>query len=222
MPKPSTASSPSPALPASPRGRRRPAEVLTAAEIGQIIEACSRTAPTGIRNRALIVVLWRGGLRISEALALLPKDVDSKAGTVHVLNGKGGKQRMVALDPLAFSVLAKWLEVRARLRRGPDAPVFCTLDGGMIQTAYVRAFLRRIAKALGMKKRVHAHGLRHTHACELMRERIPLNLIQKQLGHANLAVTSRYLDHVEAPELTEAMQRRAVPPEVAQALQPPS
>jgi site-specific recombinase XerD len=219
MPKLSKNPSPDSALPKSNRGRRFPVEVLSAAEIGQLIDECSRTAPTGLRNRALIVVLWRAGLRLSEALALLPKDVDRVAGTLHVLNGKGGEDRIVALDPLAFSVLSRWLDERAQLKSSARSPVFCTLHGGPLQTAYVRALLPRLADAAGIGKRVHAHALRHTHACELLRERVPLNLIQKQLGHANLAVTSRYLDHVPSPELTDAMRRRVMPDEVAQALQ---
>ena len=218
MPKLSKTPSPDPALPRSNLGRHFPVEVLSPAEIGRLIDACSHRAPTGLRNRALIVALWRGGLRVSEALDLLPKDVDRTVGTVHVLNGKGGKPRMVALDPLAFSVLARWLDERAKLKQSAQSPVFCTLHGGRLQTAYVRALLPRLAEAAEIGKRVHAHALRHTHACELLRERVPINLIQKQLGHKNLAVTSRYLDHFVAPELTDAMQRRTMPAEVAQAL----
>lgn len=200
------------------RGRRFPAEVLTAAEIGRLLDACSRTAPTGVRNRALIVILWRGGLRVSEALALTPKDVDRVSGTLHVLDGKGGKQRMVALDPLAFGVIERWLDVRKQLQVPSHAPLICTLAGKRVQTAYVRALLPRLASQAGIEKRVHAHGLRHTFACELMRERLPINLIQKQLGHASLAVTSRYLQHVTPPELVEAMQRREWPEEASSAL----
>lgn len=218
MPKPSKTSVPDPALPKSNRGRLFPTEVLTPAEISRLIEACSRQAPTGLRNRALIVVLWRAGLRVSEALALMPKDVDRAVSTLHVLRGKGGKQRMVALDALSFSVVDRWLEARSALKRSSSAPVFCTLQGAPLQTAYVRALLPRLAREVGIEKRVHAHALRHTFACELMQEKIPLNLIQKQLGHANIAVTSRYLQHVPPPELAEAMQRRAWPSEAAQAL----
>jgi site-specific recombinase XerC len=57
--------------------------------------ACSGRAPTGIRNRSLLALGWRGGLRLGEVLALYPKDLDREAGTVNVLRGKGGKQRTV-------------------------------------------------------------------------------------------------------------------------------
>jgi integrase/recombinase XerD len=66
--------------------------------------ACSKRAPTGIRNRALIAMLYRGQLRIGEALALKPKDLDRKAGTVRVLHGKGDKSRTVGLDDGAGAI----------------------------------------------------------------------------------------------------------------------
>ena len=96
------------------KGLKYPVEILTDREVQRLIGACSHRAPTGIRNRALITILYRGGLRISEALSLLPKDLDPDAGTVRVLNGKGSKARTVGLDPLSFAVISRWLDVRHR------------------------------------------------------------------------------------------------------------
>ena len=79
-------------------------------EVRALIKACSNRAPTGIRNRALLVLLYRGGLRLSEALRLYPKDLDRDAGTVTVLVGKGGKRRTIGLDPGAFAVVERWLD----------------------------------------------------------------------------------------------------------------
>ena len=94
------------------KGQRYPVEVLRDLEVQRLIGACSHRAPTGIRNRALITILYRGGLRISEALCLSPKDLDPEAGTVRVLNGKGGKSRTVGPDHASFAVIQRWLEVR--------------------------------------------------------------------------------------------------------------
>jgi site-specific recombinase XerD len=190
------------------KGRRYPAEVLTPAEVRALVKACSNRAPTGIRNRALVVVLYRAGVRISEALQLAPKDVDRAAGTVTVLRGKGGKRRTVGLDPGAFAVVERWLDVRNGLGINGRAPIFCTLKGGRIATAYVRALMPRLARRAGIEKRVHAHGFRHTHAAELAMEGKPVNLIQAQLGHASLAVTSTYLAHIAPAQLIEAMRSR--------------
>src|SRR5664279_3617008 len=111
------------------KGRKFPAEVLTEAEVASLLRACSSKAPTGIRNRALIAALYRGGLRISEALALFPKDVDATAGTITVLHGKGDKRRTIGLDAGAFAVLARWLDRRAALGINGRYRIFCTLKG---------------------------------------------------------------------------------------------
>jgi len=172
-------------------GKTYPAEILTADEVRALIRACSHRAPTGIRNRALIVVLYRAGLRVSEALALRPKDVDLEAGTVTVLHGKNDRRRTVGIDAGAGAVIERWAERRRGLGINGRAPLFCTLGGDPLQASYVRALLPRLAARAGIEKRVHPHGLRHTHAAELAAEGTPINLVQAQLGHSNVATTSR-------------------------------
>jgi site-specific recombinase XerD len=189
-------------------GARYPAEILLPAEVRGLIAACSKSAPTGIRNRALLVVLYRGGLRISEALALRLKDVDPAAGTLVVLHGKGDRRRTVGFDDGAFDVLARWIDRRKALGLSGRQPLFCTLDGRPLQASYVRTLLPRLARKAGIEKRVHAHGLRHTHAAELAAEGKPVNLIQAQLGHGSLATTDRYLRHIAPRDLVAAMQAR--------------
>jgi site-specific recombinase XerD len=189
-------------------GQHYPAEILTPDEVRALITACSNRAPTGVRNRALLVLLYRGGLRIAEALRLHPKDLDRAAGTVTVLRGKGGKRRTIGLDPGAFAVLERWLDTRTKRGVSGRVPVICTLRGRPVHSAYVRALLPRLARRAGIEKRVHAHGLRHTHAAELALEGKPMNLIQAQLGHASLATTNRYLAHIAPAQLIEAMRAR--------------
>lgn len=177
------------------KGRRFPAEVLTPGEARSILAQCSLNAPTGIRNRALLTVMYRGGLRISEALALKPSDVDYARGSVRVLHGKGDRSRVVGLDDGALAVIQRWADRRRELGiRG--RVLFCTLAGGPLSDRYVRDMLNRKARDAGIEKRVHPHGLRHTHAAELVAEGVPVNVIQKQLGHAWLATTDVYLRHV--------------------------
>lgn len=188
--------------------RKLPAEVLTEGEVQQLISSCSHRAPTGIRNRALIVMLYRGGLRIAEALALKPKDLDPAAGSVRILRGKGHKPRTVGLDPASFSFIDRWLDVRSQRGINGSARLFCTLKGEEMLPSYVRALFTRIGKKARINKRVHPHGLRHTHAAELCRENVPINIIQKQLGHRSLAVTSQYLDHISPKDVIEAMKKR--------------
>jgi len=173
-----------------------------------LIKACSNRAPTDIRNRALLVALYRGGLRVSEALGLHPKDLDRAAGTVTVLRGKGGKRRTIGLDAGAFAVVERWLDVRAKRGINGRAPIFCTLRGKPVAPAYVRVLCKRLARRARIEKRVHPHAFRHTHAAELAHDGLPMNLIQAQLGHSSLATTSRYLAHIAPAELVKAMQAR--------------
>ena len=83
--------------------RKRPAEVLTEAEVRSLLAQCSRRAPTGVRDRALLTVLYRGGLRVEEALDLKPGDVDQARGTIRVLHGKGDHDRTVAISTCGIS-----------------------------------------------------------------------------------------------------------------------
>jgi len=190
-----------------------PPEVLTLEEITALLSAPSPRAPTGIRNRALIAVLYRGGLRVSEALALERRDLNAVAGTITVRHGKGDRARTVGMDPAAFALVERWLDVRRSRGLGRTSLVFCTLDGRPVQASYVRALLPRLARKAGIDKRVHAHGLRHTCAAELAVEGTPVPLIQQQLGHASLHTTTVYLRSIAPVELVATMRRRTWAPE---------
>lgn len=195
------------AVPAN-KGQKLPPEPLTSGEVKALLDACSQRAPTGVRNRALIVLLYRAGLRISEALALMPKDLDAAAGTLRVLHGKGDRSRLVGLDSGAWAVLQLWLEKRRSQGLTARQRVFCTLQGEPLKAAYVRSLLPRLARKVGIEKRVHAHGLRHTHAFELASEGTPLHIIQAQLGHQSVATTDRYIRHLNPMAVVEAVRGR--------------
>src|ERR1700761_6787055 len=143
------------------KGRTFPPEPLSPDEVAAIIAGCSPRARTGIRNRALLTLLYRSGLRISEALALKPSDVDLGRHPVRVLHGKGDKATVRGFHPTATDALARWIDTRKGLglRNGP---LFCTLEGGPLSDRYVRNLLHRLADKAGLDKRVHPHGMRHT------------------------------------------------------------
>lgn len=191
----------------------RPAEVPTHDEIEKLMRACSRRSAVGIRNRALIAVLWRAGLRCAEALAIRPSDIDFKDGSVRVLHGKGDKARTVGVDDWALSVIDQWLEIRKGMGIGPLSPVFCTKKGGPIATAYVRAMLPRMAVKAGVSRRIHAHGLRHAYAAFMHGKSVGVGYISGQLGHTRIATTEIYLGNI-APESRIRAVRRVRWPEV--------
>jgi site-specific recombinase XerD len=182
--------------------------VLTPEEVRALIAACSNRAPTGIRNRALIAVLWRCGLRVGEALTLEPRDVDADAHTLRVRHGKGDKSRTVGLDDQAQALISRWLDRRHRLGVNGRCRLFCKLDGGPLDQSYIRHLLRRLAGKAEIDKRVHPHGLRHTYAAELAREGVPMNVLRDALGHTSLATTDRYLRDVAPVHVIETMRRR--------------
>jgi site-specific recombinase XerD len=192
------------------KGRKYPAEVLTADEVQALIGACSARSASGIRNRALIALLYRSGLRVSEIVALRPADVDLRKHSVRVLHGKGDKATTRGFHPSCDDALARWIDTRKALGiRG--GTLFCTLQGGAVSGQYVRNALHRLGRQAGVEKRVHPHGLRHTYAVELERAGVPVSQISKLLGHSSIAVTSRYLDHLSNAAAIEALEAVELP-----------
>ncbi len=189
------------------KGKTYAPEVLTREEVRALLAACGRSA-TGLRNRGLLVVLWRGGLRVGEALALRPSDLDPAAGTLRVPRGKTG-HRTVGLDPEALAVVDQWAAHRsAVVGLGGRRPLFCTLRGVTLQASYVRSMLKRLAARSGIERRVHPHALRHTMAAELLREGASVRHIQLQLGHSDLSTTAAYLESIQPLELVEMARSR--------------
>ena len=169
---------------------KQPRVPLTADDVDRLMSACGR-GETGHRNRCLLLLVHRTGLRISEALALEPSDLDGNQ--VHVRNGKGGKSRYVTIKGYStfLPLLEKWLAVRQS--RQLKGPLFCTLKGNQVDTGYVRALVSRLRRKAGIEKRVHCHGLRHGHAQELLQAGADLGTIANQLGHSHLTTTDRYV-----------------------------
>ena len=194
----------------SNKGRTFPAEPLTVEEVEQLLGTIKGQRPLAVRNRAIVALLWRSGLRISECLALRPSDVAN--GRANVRKGKGRKQRTVVYDRLAEGYLSAWLTVRDRLGATGHQPLFCSVGSGPtrsvgkpIDSSYVRRLLPKLASKAGIAKRVHAHGFRHTHASELVGERLPLGAIQAQLGHSHISTTSLYVAKLTASDLADQM-----------------
>ena len=185
---------------------KREIDILTTDECHSLLSAGSK-APTGIRNRAMVVVLWRACLRIKEALSLLPKDVTQESIRVH--SGKGGRARTVGLDPEASAVVWQWISKRKELGLKASQPLFCTLKGDPIDTSYYRHLFKRLAAKAEIDKRVHPHGLRHSGAVHLLDEGKDVVVISRQLGHSNLGTTNTYLNHLKPADVIEAMKDRA-------------
>lgn len=164
------------------------------------------------RLRALVIVLWRSGLRISEALALEERDLDRRTLTIVVRHGKGDKRRVTAMDEWGWQQLDRWLERRKTL---PLGQVFCVLYGPTAGRAMhgsdVRRQLSEAGERAGLRRRANPHSFRHTHAVELWREGVDVFRIQRQLGHARMDVTANYLSGVAVSEVLAPIARRPAP-----------
>jgi site-specific recombinase XerD len=169
------------------KGMRYPADPPTVEEIVAVTRQAADDRH-GWRLRAMIVVLWRAGLRVQEALGLAEHDLDPRRGSVLVRNGKGGRRREVGMDEWGWEHLTPLAQCTGRTSR---RPLFCIIDGPTRgrpwSGAAVRSEFRRLAAQAGVRRRFAPHQLRHAHALELAREGVPLNIIQRQLGHANSA-----------------------------------
>lgn len=177
---------------------RRPAEPLTHDEALALIDECQ-----SVRDKAMLAILYRSGIRCAELLALRPHDVDTVAGSIRVLHGKGDKARVVGCDCKALALLTPWLAVR------PDSEwLFCTSTGAQIQTSHMRRLVATLGHRAGIRKRTHCHGLRHSCASEMVREGLALHIVQAQLGHARASTTATYIARIAPEELLGVMAKR--------------
>ena len=125
----------------SNKGLKFAPEVYDPDEMERLLRTTSLRAPTGIRNRALLVMGYRAGLRCAEALALKPKDVDFKTGAIRILEGKGRKPRTVGIDNGALAVVQRWIDKRKELGFMGRQRLFCKQRLQMTIEAFA---LRRI------------------------------------------------------------------------------
>lgn len=174
----------------TPKQAKKKPPRLRRDEVQRLLAIPSRRYKTGIRNRAIIALLWRSGLRCSELLNLTLRDLDFERGIVSVLDGKGGKDRDVYVDFATGEIVQQWLAVKPRSKH-----VFCTLKGGRLSDAYIREMLARCGEKAEIPMRVHPHLLRHTYASEFLEDGGTLLELQVQLGHARLDTTSIYAHH---------------------------
>ncbi len=193
------------------KGEQYPADPPTVEEIVAVMSTVADRAD-GHRLRALIVLLWRAGLRISEALSLQESDLDRTRGAVLVRRGKGGKHREVGMDRWAWDQLESWLEIRREL---PIGALLCVIHGPTAgrrwEPSAARKQLHHAAAAAGVRRRFAPHQLRHAHAVEMAHEGVPLVVIQRQLGHAHLGITSIYLQGVDSSEIIGTVHARPSP-----------
>lgn len=184
------------ALIATPKRPKSLPKVVPIDDLVALLETPSRDTPYGLRDRAILEILYGGGFRCSELCGLNLDDLDASARTARV-RGKGGKERVVPLGRKAWAALEGYLRVRGAFAAGkarePRA-LFLNRRGGRLSTRWVAKSLERYARLCGLRRRVHPHALRHSFATHLLDNGADLRSIQELLGHSSISTTQRYTD----------------------------
>ncbi len=201
-------SNPAAAVP-TPKVEHTLPRLLSHAEIDTLLRApAGREGALGLRDRALLELLYASGLRVSELVTLNWCDLDLAARVLRVI-GKGDRERMVPFGTPAGQALEAWLAasetISCQNRAGSDRhlePVFLNHRGGRLSTRSVRRIIDRYVAETAQATGAHPHALRHSFATHLLESGADLRTIQELLGHASLSTTQRYM-HVDTGRLLE-------------------
>jgi integrase/recombinase XerD len=194
-----------------PKAFRALPRYLTPTQVETLLAAPDVTTPVGLRDRAVLEVMYATGLRASELTGLTTVGVDLELGVVRVL-GKGRKERLVPLGRQARRWVKRYLaEVREDLVRGrgqgrPSPLLFLSSRGGRLSPAGLWGLVRRHAVAAGIEKVLTPHVLRHSFASHLLERGADLRALQAMLGHADISTTQIYT-HVTRERLRQLYDR---------------
>ncbi len=200
--------------------RRLPHALLSSAEIETILNVPDLAKPVGLRNRAILEVLYSTGMRRAELCQLNRGDMDFDRGFVWIIQGKGGKDRLIPIGNRALQWLDKYLlEARPLLCSSVSEPaVFVNTKGVRVNPNRVGSQVRYIFRAAGITRRGSCHLFRHTMATQLLEAGCDIRFIQEMLGHSSLESTQVYT-HVAATQL-KAMHERYHPAKMPEQAQP--
>jgi len=177
------------------RKEKLPRPILTKKEIDKLLAAPNVSLPQGIRDRALLEVLYATGVRVGELEKVTIHHVDLQTQTLQVRHAKGGRPRTVPLGKTATKWLKEYLtQVRPRLskRRPFERRLFLVRGGKPLLQTMIRCLMQQYRKQVKIKKSVTPHILRHTCATHMMRQGADIRIIQQLLGHVSLKSTATY------------------------------
>ena len=180
-------------------------DVLSLEEIDRMIAQIDMSKSESHRNRAIIEMLYGSGLRVSELVNLRLSDMYLKEGYMRI-TGKGSKQRLVPVSPVAVKWFGYWMEDRNRLDIKPEAVdiAFVNRYGRQLTRAMIFTIIKTLAREAGIQKTISPHTLRHSFATHLLQNGADLRIIQQLLGHESISTTEIYT-HVDIQDLREAV-----------------
>ncbi|MCG7255152.1 site-specific tyrosine recombinase XerD [Corynebacterium hadale] len=184
-------------------------DTLSVAEVESLLDSCAGDTPVGVRDRALLELLYATGARVSEVLALNVDDaseLEPGAGVLTV-TGKGNKQRLVPVGSHAQDALQAYLvRVRPSFATGKSHALFLNTRGGALSRQSAWTAIKQAAERAGVHKDISPHTLRHSFATHLLEGGADVRTVQELLGHASVTTTQIYT-HVTAENLREVWRQ---------------
>lgn len=179
---------------------------LTYEEVDNLLGRPDMSKPLGIRDKALLELLYATGIRVSELISIKISDLDAKVGFVKVF-GKGGKERIVPIGKTAIFWALKYMEeVRPKLLKEEKETLFLNWRGKPLTRQGFFKIIKRYGLLSGIKKSTNPHVLRHSFATHLLNRNVDLRSLQEMLGHVSIATTQIYT-HLNQERLKEIHQR---------------
>lgn len=182
-------------------------KILSIAEVETILNAQNKTTPKGIRNLAMIEIIYGAGLRVSELISLKLQDVNLDSGLLRVM-GKGSKERIVPFGTKAKSITKKWIDTARPLvlKHIPSQYLFVARAGKPMTRQAFWKIIKKSTCLAGISKNVTPHTLRHSFATHLLEGGADLRSVQTMLGHSDISTTQIYT-HISKEYLIKMHQK---------------
>lgn len=193
-------------------GRRPKLQPFNRLEMRAILLQYHRRSYQTVRDKAIIVFLYRGAARIGATLRMMPDDIDWEHNIVRIYKDKGGKTRTITLDERSMDFLRRWNVFRNHLGVPANVPFFCSCKPPFtrhVDRAYIIQRFRKYCQKAGIDRPVNLHLLRHTGASELLEEGFDVATISRVLGHSSIQTTYRYLHELRPDIMNEKLSKRA-------------
>ena len=189
-----------------PKQNRHLPSVLSLEEIDELFMQPDTTKPSGIRDRAMLEIMYACGLRVSELLTIEKKNVSLETSTIRIF-GKGAKERVVPVSDFALDYLIKYInEVRNYSKNRQSKYIFLNEDGKPISRQYFWQIIKKYSEKAGIIVNVTPHTLRHCFATHLLENGADLRAVQEMLGHSKINTTQIYT-HVSSKRILSAYDK---------------
>jgi len=169
--------------------RKKLPVVLEPGEAQKLIKQPNKRYPTGIRNKAIILVMLNTGLRVSEITDLKPGSINLTSRKLRIVNGKGGVDRDLIIPAGIEETLMQW---KGRKPKGTKY-FFTTIKGGQLSNRYLCDMIKRYGRKAKIDKIISPHTLRHTFATEYYRQTKDIETLRRILGHSDISTTTIYI-----------------------------